>query len=77
MSEYIVYAIIMWITATGNVTGVFEKVEGGYPACAIIVDMTAAKAAEINRAVVAKCTTDVNDLGRMITEFELSQITTP
>jgi hypothetical protein len=69
----IVYAIILWITAQGNVTGVFEKVEGGYPACVAIVDMTAAKAAEINRAVVAKCTTDVHDLGRMIEEFELSE----
>ena len=73
----IVYAIILWMTAAGNTTGVFERVEGGWEACAIIVTMTEAKAAEINRAVVAKCTTDVHDLGRMIEEFELSQIETP
>lgn len=65
----IVYAVLLWLTPWGATTGAFEMIPDGQTACeeylADIVD--AAEEQDLN--MVGKCTRDLDEVGRIITEF--------
>ncbi len=72
----VVYGIIMWLTLDGATTGVFEEVlsDNAWNDCQQMVGMMLEKAAEDKRATVAKCTTDITELGRLIEKFSLVEV---
>lgn len=67
----VIYAVILWFTTQGNVTGVIEEVYGGDVACQNVMVLAAAKSEETGKTIVAKCTNDVLEIGRLISEFDL------
>ncbi len=69
----VIYAVVLWLTAQGNVTGVFEEVHAGPLACQTVIDLAAVKSLETGRNIVAKCTTNPLEVGRFIKEFGLNE----
>ena len=68
----IVYAVLLWFTPWGAPTAMFDQVPGDLAACEAYITEIVASYATVGTSVIGKCTTDLNEVGRIVDNFVIN-----
>ena len=69
----VLYAVVVWLTASGATTGIFEAIDAPLDECETYIAEIVDEAASRDKTVVATCTTHLSDAMYLIEVLTLKE----